>query len=64
MAAERISAQQAHTDVSSGNAMLVCGYDIDEQFRLHRLTEAMSMVEFRKRADSLPTNQEIIFYCS
>ncbi len=64
MAAERISAEQAHADVTSGKALLVCGYDSDEKFREHHLPEAISMAEFRKRVDSLPKNQEIIFYCS
>ncbi len=64
MAAERISAEQAHADVTSGKALLVCGYDSDEKFREYYLPEAISMAEFRKRADSLPKNQEIIFYCS
>jgi len=64
MAAERIDVEQAHADVGSGKALLVCAYDSDEKFREHNLPEAMSLSEFRKRADALPKNQEIVFYCS
>ncbi len=64
MAAERISAEQAHADVTSGKALLVCGYDSDEKFREHYLPEAISFAQFRARENALPKNQEIIFYCS
>lgn len=64
MAAERISPEQAYADVTPGIALLVCGYDSDEKFREHYLPEAMSFAEFRARANTLPKNQEVIFYCS
>jgi rhodanese-related sulfurtransferase len=64
MGADRIDAEQAYGDVMTGKALLVCAYDSDEKFREYHLPDAMSLAEFRKRADALPKNQEIIFYCS
>jgi hypothetical protein len=41
MAAQRIGAEQAHADVASGKALLVCAYDGDDKFRQHHLHEAI-----------------------
>jgi hypothetical protein len=64
MEAQRISPEEAHTHVASGEALLVCAYDSDEKFQENRLPGAMSFAEFRGREGSLSKNQEIIFYCS
>jgi hypothetical protein len=62
--AERIGAQEARRHVESGDALLVCAYDSDEKFQQNRLEGAISLNEFRSRADSTPKHQEIVFYCA
>ena len=62
--AERISAERAHADLTSGKALLVCAYDSDDRFRECHLHEALSFADFRACAERLPKNQEIVFYCS
>jgi hypothetical protein len=63
MAAERISAEQAHVDVESGRALLVCAYDSDEKYRANCLPDAMSLAGFRAQEDAIPKGKELIFYC-
>lgn len=62
--AERISAPEARRHVESGEALLVCAYDSNEKFQQNKLEGAISLDEFRSRADSIPKHQEIIFYCA
>ena len=60
----RITPQEAHARVSAGRALLVCAYEDPARFVELRLEGAISIHEFRARRDSLPRDQEIIFYCS
>ena len=60
---ERISPQEALRHLDSG-ALLVCGYDSQEKFQQNQLDRAISLDEFKSRVNSIPKNQEIIFYCA
>jgi rhodanese-related sulfurtransferase len=60
-----ISAQQAHEMMSRDpSVLLVCAYDNDEDFRKNTLEGPISLNEFRKRSDSLPKDENVIFYCA
>jgi len=45
----RITPQEAHARVSSGQALLVCAYDDPARFAALRLEGAISIQEFRAR---------------
>ena len=60
----RITPLEAHTRVSEAGALLVCAYEDPAQFAENRLDGAISIHEFRARRDTLPRDQEIIFYCA
>jgi rhodanese-related sulfurtransferase len=64
MASKRINAHEAHDRLVADGSLLVCAYDSDEKFQQNHLRGAMPLSEFRSQADSLPKNQEIIFYCA
>lgn len=60
---ERISPQEAHEHLAAG-ALLVCAYDDAGKFSQNHLEGAMSLDEFEGRAESLPRDAEVIFYCA
>ncbi len=60
----RVTAQEVHQKLQSGNILLVCAYEDDDRFRRVRLEGAISFNEFTSRLPSLPKNQEIVFYCA
>ena len=59
---DHIGPQEAFQHVKSG-ALLVCAYDSQQKFEQNHLEQAISLDEFRSRADSLAKDREIIFYC-
>ncbi len=59
---KRISAEEAHKKVISGEAILVCAYDDEERFRNIHLQNAISLREFKTRIPALSREQEVIFY--
>lgn len=59
---ERISPQQAHTKVTSNQALLVCAYEDDAKCKIFNLEGSISFTSFKSRAQSLAKSQEIIFY--
>jgi rhodanese-related sulfurtransferase len=61
---ERISPQPARRHVESGDALLVCAYDNEEKYQQNHLDGAISLDEFKLRANAIPKDQEIIFYCA
>ncbi|HTY23052.1 MAG TPA: rhodanese-like domain-containing protein [Desulfomonilaceae bacterium] len=61
---ERIGPQETHEKLKAGTAILVCAYDSDEKFRTLHLEGAISLSEFHSKVDSLPKDQEIVFYCA
>jgi rhodanese-related sulfurtransferase len=63
--AERINSKQAHQHLESDpKTMLVCAYDDEEKFEQNHLKGAISLEDFKWQAESLPRDQEIIFYCA
>lgn len=62
--AQKISPQQAHQDMESSQALLVCGYDSDEKFQQNHLEGAISMDELRAQENTIPKDRELIFYCA
>ena len=60
---ERVSPESAQKKVRSRDALLVCAYQEDEQFRKMQLEGATSYSDFKKKVASIPKDQEIIFYC-
>ncbi len=59
---ERISAQLAHTNAKSNQALLVCAYEDEAKCRMLNLDGSISFTSFKSRVESLPKSQEIIFY--
>ena len=59
-----ISVDQAHKDVESGKALLVCAYESDEKFQNNKLKAAISHKDFLQQENGLVKDREIIFYCN
>ena len=60
----RITPEENYQKLRTGDAVLVCAYDSEEQFRNLQLTGAISLPEFRAKLPSLPKDQEMVFYCA
>jgi len=60
----RITPEETYQKLRVENALLVCAYDSEEQFRSLRLEGAISLPEFRAKLPSLSKDQEIVFYCA
>lgn len=58
----RISPREARERVRAGTSLLVCAYDNEDKFNAIRLEGALSLRDLRERENSLPKDQEIIFY--
>lgn len=61
---ERIDVATAREKVTTGQALLVCGYEDDAKCRKARLEGSMPFARFEALAPSLPNTQEIVFYCA
>jgi rhodanese-related sulfurtransferase len=61
---ERISVEEAHQKVDANKALLVCAYDDEAKCRKINLEGSISLTNFQSRVATLPTTQEIIFYCA
>jgi len=60
----RITPEETYQKLRVENALLVCAYESEEQFRNLRLEGAISLPEFRAKLPSLSKDQEIVFYCA
>jgi hypothetical protein len=60
----RITPEESYQKLRAGDALLVCAYDSQEQFRSLQLEGAISLPEFRANLPSLSKGQEIVFYCA
>jgi hypothetical protein len=60
----RITPEETYQKLRAGEAVLVCAYDSQEQFRNLQLEGAISLPEFRGKLPSFSKDQEIIFYCA
>ena len=58
----RIPAEEVREKVLSGEALLVCAYEDEEKFRRLHLEGAISLAAFRRQAEALSREREIIFY--
>jgi hypothetical protein len=61
-APKRVSAEDVHGKLQSGQALLVCAYESDAKFRQTALDGAIPFSEFERRKSSLPRDFEIVFY--
>jgi hypothetical protein len=61
-APRRVSAQEVHSMLQRGQALLVCAYESDAKFRDTALDGAISFSDFEKRKPSLSRDAEIVFY--
>ena len=59
-----ISAVDAHQDVTSGRALLVCAYHDEDACRKVQLEGSISLARFEAKLPGLTKDQEIIFYCA
>jgi len=60
----RIDVQETKEKLATGQALLVCAYDNDDKFAKFHLDGAISLAALLKKSESLPIDQEIIFYCA
>jgi rhodanese-related sulfurtransferase len=65
MSVETISVHDTHDLLKTDPAaVLVCAYEKEDDFRQHDLEGAISLNEFRKRRNSIPKDESVIFYCA
>src|SRR5688572_18838624 len=65
MTTERISPQEAQELMEARpDTMLVCSYDNHEKCRKNHISGAISFQEFQARADLIPKDRVIVFYCA
>jgi hypothetical protein len=62
--APRISPQDAHRQVTAGQAILVCAYADEQRCSTMMLQGAIPLKEFESRLPNLKKDQPIIFYCA
>ena len=63
MKIKTISANNAHELLRTDPAaVLVCGYEKEDDFRQNDLEGAISLSEFRRRMDTIPKDENVIFY--
>jgi len=60
----RITPEEVRKKVTSGIALLVCGYDDEKKFKQFHLEGAIPLSEFRSKLPFLNRDHEIIFYCA
>ena len=65
MTVKTINVDRAHELLRTDPAaILVCAYEKDEDFRKNDLEGAISLNEFRRRIESFPQDENVIFYCA
>ncbi len=58
----RISPRETQGKVTSGTPLLVCAYADAARFGRFHLAGAISLADFQAKAETVPKEQEIIFY--
>jgi len=58
----RITPEETYQKLRARDALLVCAYDSEEQFRSLQLSGAISLPEFRAKLPSLSKDQEIVSF--
>jgi hypothetical protein len=61
-APKRSGAEEVHSKLQSGQALLVCAYESDTKFRQAALEGAIPFSEFERRKAALPRDLAIVFY--
>lgn len=61
---QRITAHEARQKVTAGDALLVCAYESDIEFKQYQLAGAISFRNFKALLNKLNPEQETIFYCN
>jgi hypothetical protein len=61
---KRVTPEDAHRRLESGEALLVCAYDSDEKFAAFQLAGAIPLSELKAREPDLRREQGLIFYCA
>jgi rhodanese-related sulfurtransferase len=65
MSVKTIRVESAHELLRTDPAaILVCGYEKDEEFRKNDLEGAISLREFQQRISAFPKDENVIFYCA
>ena len=64
MEPERISPNDVHERLESGEALLVCAYSDEETCKKMNLQGSISLIEFESNLSSLSKEKEIVFYCA
>lgn len=57
-----VTPAEIYSRVKSGEAVLVCGYNDDEEYKRINLEGSISLGEFYSRLPKYSKDQEIIFY--
>ena len=60
----RIKPLDARHKVAYGDALLVCAYENEDEFKHYPLENAVSFHTFKKLLPGLSPDKEIIFYCN
>jgi hypothetical protein len=60
----RIEPLEARQKVAAGDALLVCAYENEGEFKHLQLENAVSFHTFKKLLAGLSPDKEIIFYCN
>ena len=60
--AMQISPEEVYLKVQAGEAVLVCAYKDDEEYKRINLEGSISLGEFYSRLPQYSKDQEIIFY--
>ncbi|HVO66220.1 MAG TPA: hypothetical protein VMT12_07045 [Syntrophales bacterium] len=58
----RVKPEEVYPKVKSGEAILVCAYNDDEEYKRINLEGSISLGEFYSKLPSYSKNQEIIFF--
>lgn len=59
---KRITPEEVHEKLESGNVLLVCAYEDEAKFKKMQLKGAVAFSEFKSKLPSLSKDQEIVFY--
>ena len=58
----RVTPQEVYPKVKSGQAILVCAYNDEEEYKRINLEGSISLTEFYSKLPQYSKNQEIIFF--
>ena len=58
----RVTPQEVYPKVKSGDAVLVCAYNDEEEYKRINLEGSISLAEFYSKLPQYAKDQEIIFF--